>query len=781
VAFSAGIVPPLLAAPSQVLAPLSLLGLALWSFALGATFAIAPRLAAKKVASSAVSLEPRSVSALRGIALPLVVLAGETAYGLQLGVAPAWALVAVLIAGLIAAPRRALRAAAVDMMALIAVGFALAGGASEGHSALLVAGPAALALLARWVATDSARACPRRGRAVFSPRPRLSAALALLAVAAVGGMAARWAALDGAWRALAISDLYGPLPMPGVALFEPPVLPGAQHPSAASGAEALSGAAVAIDPLGRGTWIVDEENDEVLLLDSSSGARRSWAVGRWPEQVVVDRRGRAFVSVRQDGRITVIEPDGVLSAVEVGGEPAALALDAALGRLYVGLVTEKSVLTLDTERLAPLARTALADAPRALAFTPEGLAVLPAEGGRLCYLAGTVRCFPLPAGARRAWYGQALVPVGRDLLVVHAAVDTGVSHPRPTGGYGSSSSPVETVITVVRDGRPPVYPLDLSDRTLEATDITGAVWSDGHLYLSSRGADHLLDCRAAALARSKMDCTTVASAAGLAGVAAGPDGRLAALAAFDRELLIGAASRIERLPLGPGLLSPEVALGRKLFFAANDRRLFGSGFACATCHPDGRQDGLVWSLDGERRQTPILAGRILGTEPYNWRGTAPTLEDSLTQTVKRLRGSGLSASDTAALARFIELGLREPTLPRSPDPALVRRGEALFEDPAVGCAGCHEPSRRFTDGQAYDVGSASPEELAQMRRFEPGAEPPTFDVPSLRYLALSAPYFHDGAAASLEQLIDENRDRMGTTQGLSAVDRRALVAYLRSL
>ncbi|APR75606.1 Hypothetical protein A7982_00952 [Minicystis rosea] len=45
----------------------------------------------------------------------------------------------------------------------------------------------------------------------------------------------------------------------------------------------------------------------------------------------------------------------------------------------------------------------------------------------------------------------------------------------------------------------------------------------------------------------------------------------------------------------------------------------------------------------------------------------------------------------------------------------------------------------------------------------------------------TAPYFHDGRAATLEELIDENADRMGHTSHLSREDRAALIAFLRTL
>jgi cytochrome c peroxidase len=57
----------------------------------------------------------------------------------------------------------------------------------------------------------------------------------------------------------------------------------------------------------------------------------------------------------------------------------------------------------------------------------------------------------------------------------------------------------------------------------------------------------------------------------------------------------------------------------------------------------------------------------------------------------------------------------------------------------------------------------------------------TFKTPSLWFVAGTAPYFHDGSAATLEELVRENGNRMGDTRHLSAGEQGALVAYLRTL
>src|SRR5262249_4836908 len=55
-----------------------------------------------------------------------------------------------------------------------------------------------------------------------------------------------------------------------------------------------------------------------------------------------------------------------------------------------------------------------------------------------------------------------------------------------------------------------------------------------------------------------------------------------------------------------------------------------------------------------------------------------------------------------------------------------------------------------------------------------------FRVPSLRNVAVTAPYFHDGAAATLDQAV-ETMAKVQLGRRLTAEEARAIVAFLRTL
>jgi cytochrome c peroxidase len=102
----------------------------------------------------------------------------------------------------------------------------------------------------------------------------------------------------------------------------------------------------------------------------------------------------------------------------------------------------------------------------------------------------------------------------------------------------------------------------------------------------------------------------------------------------------------------------------------------------------------------------------------------------------------------------------------------VMSGEKQFN--ALGCQSCHTPPL-FTDRHLHDVGTG---DLRKEKNAH--GRGPSVDTPSLRALWLTAPYFHDGSALTLEDVLDS-----GTAHNISAVltskEVEDLVAYLQSL
>lgn len=202
-------------------------------------------------------------------------------------------------------------------------------------------------------------------------------------------------------------------------------------------------------------------------------------------------------------------------------------------------------------------------------------------------------------------------------------------------------------------------------------------------------------------------------------------------------------------------LPPDHHAGFVLFHSVHAGINRDRALACATCHIDGRTDGQSWKIRTHTLQTPSLAGRIAGTQPYKWDGSDKTIQASLISTIRRLGGSGLSPVQTASLVAYLAVlpRPRRPTL----DAAAVARGKLVF-DGAGGCVECHG-GPRFTDGARHHFEST----LDQA------------DTPSLIGLAASAPYYHDGSAATLDALVrgEGTVHGMGEMAALSAAQRSA--------
>jgi DNA-binding beta-propeller fold protein YncE/mono/diheme cytochrome c family protein len=215
-------------------------------------------------------------------------------------------------------------------------------------------------------------------------------------------------------------------------------------------------------------------------------------------------------------------------------------------------------------------------------------------------------------------------------------------------------------------------------------------------------------------------------------------------------------------------LTEQASAGRKLFFSGGDPRISKDGRACSSCHPDGRDDGLVWSTPDGPRQTIMLAGRVNRKGPFGWLGKHQTLQVHMQTTMKNLKGTGLDATQQDQLAAFL-VALKGPSQKWRALTDQEAHGRDVFNSGDAQCASCHAEKTGFTDHDTHDVRSSTTSDQTK-----------EFLVPPLTNIGGSAPYFHDGRFATLEALLDKS-DGMGSTKQMTADDKKALAAYLRTL
>jgi DNA-binding beta-propeller fold protein YncE len=190
----------------------------------------------------------------------------------------------------------------------------------------------------------------------------------------------------------------------------------------------------------------------------------------------------------------------------------------------------------------------------------------------------------------------------------------------------------------------------------------------------------------------------------------------------------------------------------------------GGGIACASCHPEGGDDGHVWNFDGDPRRTPSLRGTIAGTAPYHWPGDMkdlPTLVGNV-YTV-RMSGPVLPTDEATTLEGWVQ-SIPAPPAPSWVDRTAAARGAVLFASASVGCATCHSGSK-LTNNATLDVGTGG-----------------SFQVPPLVGVGWRAPFLHTGCATTMADRFGACATQgHGNIGGLSTGDVSDLEAYLETL
>ena len=278
------------------------------------------------------------------------------------------------------------------------------------------------------------------------------------------------------------------------------------------------------------------------------------------------------------------------------------------------------------------------------------------------------------------------------------------------------------------------------------------------------------------------------------------------------------------------LTATKYELGKQLFF---DPRLSGSGKnACSSCHlpEQAFTDGLAKSPkdDGSAntRNSPTMCN-VGYLDRLYWDGRAKTLEGNvlaawkaqllgkpdevakLLATVPEYVTSFTGAFKAApsettivqALASFLR-GLRSgdsaydrfvADAKQAPLSEAAQQGMELFMGKG-GCIVCHTPPL-FTDKLFHNVGIGMKAEkpdvgAAGEKAFNDPSKTGQFKTPSLRDVAKTAPYFHDGSVATLKEAVtlmasggidNPHKDPLVMNRMLSAAEINQLVAFIEAL
>jgi len=263
---------------------------------------------------------------------------------------------------------------------------------------------------------------------------------------------------------------------------------------------------------------------------------------------------------------------------------------------------------------------------------------------------------------------------------------------------------------------------------------------------------------------------------------------------FVLKLPIGLPADMFKTPPGNPLTKEKIELGRLLFF---DTRLSADdSVSCATCHsPDGAfTDNLPVSVGIEGREGPRNAPTIINrafSEAQFWDGRAPSLEEqakgplinpvemgmpSHQAVVTKIRaikgyrkmfgnvfGKDVTIDDLArAIAAFertiVSGGSALDRYVLGDDNALSdaqKRGFELFRGKAR-CEQCHV-GFNFTDEKFHNIGVGWNGSFADTGRHavtNNESHTGAFKTPTLRDIAETAPYMHDGSLKTLEEVVE---------------------------
>lgn len=286
------------------------------------------------------------------------------------------------------------------------------------------------------------------------------------------------------------------------------------------------------------------------------------------------------------------------------------------------------------------------------------------------------------------------------------------------------------------------------------------------------------------------------------------------LSGFDvGALLNGADSVVASLGTPVSLvateaLSANVLRGKQLFYDATSTRLNEEGYmSCASCHLDGTSDGRVWDLTGfgeGLRNTIDLRGHG-GTAQgrLHWSANFDEVQDFEGQI--RTLGAGTGLMDNASydfgtrseplgfakhgisadlddLSAYVQSLTNAPASPyRNANGTLTANGMAgknTFNQ--LGCYTCHGGDA-FTDsafGIMHDVGTLKPSSGHRL-----GGALSGLDTPTLRGVWATAPYLHDGSAATLKAVLTTANigNAHGAASALSSNELNQLVEYLNQI
>ncbi|MCD6395664.1 MAG: PD40 domain-containing protein [Planctomycetes bacterium] len=231
--------------------------------------------------------------------------------------------------------------------------------------------------------------------------------------------------------------------------------------------------------------------------------------------------------------------------------------------------------------------------------------------------------------------------------------------------------------------------------------------------------------------------------------------------------------RAKSIALGAQKAMNKVRIGEKHF---NDANLcFQKWQSCASCHPgNARADALNWDLLNDGLGNPKNTKSLLlahKTPPSMITGIRANAKVGVRSGIRFIQFAVRPEEDAVAIDEYLMSlkPLPSPHLEKGKLSSAARKGEKIFKK--AGCIECH-PAPLYTNLTKYNIGTGKNREIDT-----------EFDTPTLVEAWRTRPYFHDGRAVTIKDVLTKFNvdDKHGETSKLSAREISDLAEFILSL
>ncbi|MBN1854674.1 MAG: c-type cytochrome [Pirellulales bacterium] len=549
-------------------------------------------------------------------------------------------------------------------------------------------------------------------------------------------------------------------------------------------------------------YVAEYNAASVAEIDPQAGlVVRRFTVGLRPIEVAVAPKSGLLLSANNATHsvsILDLETGNQLAWIAVPGEPFSITLTSDESLAVVSHLIPAGRAT-DPQHAAEISLIDLITrTPVTTVKLPAGSSsvrkVLTSADGRWAYVAHTVGRTSLPTTqVARGWIntnGLSLIDLGQRELVATLLLDhpmEGAADPwgmaldpdgnrlylSISGGHQLARIELATLHEYLAGKLPDKHPLAQKQPYSPGSE---SIWLRIKQDPNERGG---LVNDLAALHSADLIVKKQLDGKGPRGISLAPDGKRLAIGMYysGSVLIVDTASWqiAHTISLGQSR-DPDLArLGELIFH--DGTQCFQQWMSCGTCHPNnGRADGMNWDLLNDGIGNPKNAKSLLQadqTPPMMWRGVREDMIHAI-QKGFFFQMRQPEPGDVEAVGVYLRSLVPEPSPYLDPNgnlTASAERGKGIFLSETTQCAKCHT-GPLLTDQKQHDVGTRGLIDQAAI-----------FDTPSLIEIYRTAPYLHDGSAASLQEvLVDKNRtDAHGKTCHLNQEQIEDLIQYLLSL